>query len=304
MYSESSTMPTALTDPHHLPIRPFIDYTLLNLCKKHDIPIGLFYRDIYWLFPEYDKTMPKWKAIFAKLFFRYDLLKYSKYVSKIYLPTMAMSNYIPIINPAAFDVLEPAHNGLIEHTDRTISDSKLVLFYVGGTGPHYQMHELFISLKNLPEIRMILCTREKDWLKVKDQYFSDKMGLAENISIVHKTGKEMERYFNICDIAMLYIKPYEYWKFALPLKLFEYIGHGKPIITSKGTYAAEYIEKNNLGWTIEYDEKALVELLLRLKENPHLIQEKSVRVKEFARNQTWTDRARKVMIDLKKKQNA
>ena len=50
LYSESSTMPTLLTEKNHLPLYPFLDFSFFAFCKKHRIKIGLFYRDIYWCF--------------------------------------------------------------------------------------------------------------------------------------------------------------------------------------------------------------------------------------------------------------
>lgn len=48
VYSESSTMPTLLTEPHHLPTHPCLDFGFMAYCKRHGIPVGLFYRDIHW----------------------------------------------------------------------------------------------------------------------------------------------------------------------------------------------------------------------------------------------------------------
>ncbi len=47
LYAESSTMPTTLTEPHHLPVNPLLDWRFFQFCKTRKIPIGLFYRDIY-----------------------------------------------------------------------------------------------------------------------------------------------------------------------------------------------------------------------------------------------------------------
>ena len=51
IYSESSTMPTLLTEKHHFPTYPFLDFGFFRWAKGNSIPIGLFYRDIYWKFP-------------------------------------------------------------------------------------------------------------------------------------------------------------------------------------------------------------------------------------------------------------
>ncbi|MCP9377276.1 glycosyl transferase, partial [Cutibacterium acnes] len=41
-YSESSTMPTTLTEPHHLPTHPLEDFAFLTRLRRHGIPVGLF----------------------------------------------------------------------------------------------------------------------------------------------------------------------------------------------------------------------------------------------------------------------
>src|SRR5699024_12009507 len=40
VYAESSTMPTIMTEPHHLPLHPFLDFSFFRFCKKQDIPVG------------------------------------------------------------------------------------------------------------------------------------------------------------------------------------------------------------------------------------------------------------------------
>lgn len=42
LYSESSTMPTLLTEKNHLPRYPFLDFSFFKFCKKNGIKIGLF----------------------------------------------------------------------------------------------------------------------------------------------------------------------------------------------------------------------------------------------------------------------
>lgn len=56
-YSESSTMPTLLTEKNHLPSHPFLDFSFFKYLKKNNIKIGLFYRDIHWMFDFYGKGL-------------------------------------------------------------------------------------------------------------------------------------------------------------------------------------------------------------------------------------------------------
>ena len=87
LYSESSTMPTLLTEKHHCPTHPFLDFSFFSFCRKHGIKIGLFYRDIYWKFELYGSSI---KKNIAKYFYRYDLLRYKQLVDVLYLPSRAI----------------------------------------------------------------------------------------------------------------------------------------------------------------------------------------------------------------------
>ena len=42
LYSESSTMPTLLTEKNHLPRYPFLDFSFFKFCKKNGIKIDFF----------------------------------------------------------------------------------------------------------------------------------------------------------------------------------------------------------------------------------------------------------------------
>ena len=42
VYSESSTMPTILTDKHHLPLHPLLHRSFFRFCKTKHIPVGVF----------------------------------------------------------------------------------------------------------------------------------------------------------------------------------------------------------------------------------------------------------------------
>ena len=75
-YIEGNTEPIFLTDPHHFPTHPFLDFGFFRFLNKHDIPIGLFYCDIYWKFKNYGEGMPLWKRKAALFFYALELKKY------------------------------------------------------------------------------------------------------------------------------------------------------------------------------------------------------------------------------------
>lgn len=293
VYSESSTQPTLLTEKHHLPLYPFVDFGFFKFCKSYDIKIGLFYRDIYWLFAEYGKNFSFAKRNIAKFFYRYDLKKYDELVDNVYLPSMQMAKYIPTVNQDKFKALPPGHDEDNTFEEKSIN-SKIELLYIGGLNEGYQMHKLFKVLNDFPKIHFTLCTRENEWQNIKDEY-----NLCENISIVHKNGEELKELYKNADIAMLFVKPDEYRNFAVPIKLFEYIGKEKPIIASQGTLAGKFVEENDIGWNIEYDEKALEKLFLEISNDISIIYEKKKNIQNIKQQHSWEARALEVSLNLK-----
>lgn len=293
LYSESSTQPTLLTEKNHLPIYPFLDFEFFKFCKDKGIKIGLFYRDIYWLFPEYGVSLSLFKRNIAKFFYYYDLKKYNDLVDIVYLPSYEMAKYIPTVTQNKFKPLPPGHDANKTKELKAI-DEPIELLYIGGLGSHYQMHKLFSVLKKFPKIHFTLCTRENEWQRVQEEYNI----ATDNISIVHKNGDDLKELYQKAHIAMLFVKPLEYREFAAPVKLYEYIGEEKPIIASMGTLAGDLIKENDIGWSLEYSEEVLEEFFNNLLERRSVIFEKIKNIKKIKYKDSWEERAKEVQKDL------
>lgn len=298
VYSESSTMPTILTDKHHLPLHPRLDFSFFKFCKKNDIPIGLFYRDIYWVFENYGVHLNPFKRAFARLSYQYDLLNYNKYVTKLYLPSYEMSEYIPIVSESIFATLPPAHD--IEtgslNKESNYSPKILKIFYVGGMSDHYQMHKLFNVVKQRTDVQLTVCTRSSEWLSVKSEY--PDISSSSNIKVVHESGDNMREFMISSDITSIFVEPQEYREFAVPVKLFEYLGYRKPIIASQGTLAGSFVANNDIGWTVPYTEESLHQLFDKLILEPEIYIDKKNTMNEVALQHTWQARAKQVIEEL------
>ena len=296
VYSESSTMPTLLTDTHHLPIAPFLDFSFFAFCKRHNIPIGLFYRDIYWMFEEYGAGSARWKTACAKFFYRYDLHQYEKYLDKLYLPSMQMATYISVVDQRKARALPPGHD-MTELQSSLPAAKSLSLLYVGGLGLHYQMHELFAAAEGLDNILITICTRSEEWERVRASYGN----LPGNVVVVHASGYELLQLYQKADIALLFVKPQEYRAFASPLKLYEYIGHGKPIVASEGTLAGKFVAEHGIGWSIPYSIDSFKSLIASIFTDRDLLNQKRQAIEHLFHSHTWQARAKQVADDLRPK---
>ena len=109
-YSESSTMPTTLTESHHLPTHPLEDFAFLTRLRRHGIPVGLFYRDVYWKFPLYGEGVPKAKQLVAQAMYRYDLLAYRQCLDVLFLPSLRMGEWVDVGDRVKKVALPPGHD--------------------------------------------------------------------------------------------------------------------------------------------------------------------------------------------------
>ena len=294
LYSESSTLPTLLTEPHHLPTYPCLDFNFFRFCKNKGIKIGLFYRDIFWNFDAY--SLRGIKAIYARAMYHYDLKKYNALVDTLFLPSEEMLKYIPTHLNCEVNELPPGHDNP-ELFDKNFSTQNIELFYVGGLSSHYQMEELFKSVSSVDGISLTVCTREDEWIQAQHGNYKQFIN-TPNIKVIHKQNHELAEYYNKADIAMLFINPFDYWNFAIPIKLFEYIGNKKPIIASSNTFSGKFVEQHNIGWAINYNAKTLTKLLNKLKEDPSLVHLKKENIDKVHADNSWQSRATQVIKKL------
>jgi len=298
LYSESSTMPTALTEKHHLPIAPFLDFNFFKFCKRNLIKIGLFYRDIHWMFNHYKNQVLWWKRMIAVPFYKFDLKQYYKLVDILYLPSKGMFEYLPSsFKKKKIECLPPGAD-LQAHISTNKIYNRLKLIYVGGLGELYDLR-LFLKVVSgfTKEIEVLLCTRKAGWEKEKGKY---REYLSGRCHVVHLNSNELLKVYQEYHIGILFLSPIEYWKFAMPFKLFEYISFRKPVIATKGTAVGDFVEKYNIGWVTDYDESSLKHLICFLIKNKYEIECKIRNIERILPQHTWEARAHKVEKDLTK----
>ncbi len=300
MYSEASTMPTLLTEPHHLPTHPFLDFGFFSYLKKQNIPIGLFYPDAYWKFDTYGKELPAWKRFSALKNYELDLREYEKYLDRFYVPSKKIAEILN--SKRLYEVAEELPPGSDDlnvppksYEKRDFVKDPLTVFYVGGIGNHYQIGELVSAVAKTPSAKLILCCRKEEWEKEKNNF---EASINERIEVIHKSGAELEPYYEQTDICSLLFKKDNYMEMAKPVKAYEYLAHELPVIATEGTGIGDYVKETGIGWTVEYTAEAISQQLLCCIDNPQLLQETEQRCKEAKQQNTWKSRAKQVARDM------
>ena len=146
-------------------------------------------------------------------------------------------------------------------------------------------------------VEMELCCREKNWEEVKKIY---KEYINENIHVVHKDIETISNSYFKSDIGLLVYNNDELRQFAVPFKLYEYISYGLPIIATEGSFAANFILKNHIGWVIKNNKADIVELFTILSNNRDEIKKAHQNCLKVKKENLWIERARKVQYDLSK----
>lgn len=290
-YGENSTMPTLLTEKHHLPTHPFVDHSLLQLLRRHQVPSGMFYRDVYWRFPAYLEDVGRLIATGTKTLYHAELIAYRR-LDRVYLPSTKMAPFVPWISEDQVAELPPG--GAI-HDSRRGLDGELTLLYVGNVSEYYRMHALFEAVTATEGVRLIFCTPSDAWDTIGHEY---PLGDSGRIEIVHARGTELLPLFARAHACLLTVEPATYRDFAAPVKLFEYIGHGKPVLATSGTHAGELVESVGAGRQVDYGAEAIAGQLRNLRDDRDALRALTDRVEQEREHHTWRARAQQVAADL------
>jgi glycosyltransferase involved in cell wall biosynthesis len=281
-----------MTDAHHLPLHPFLEVGFFRYLKRRGIPVGVFYRDIYWKYPEYLRAVNRVVALGTRTLYRFDLLVYRQWVDRLYMPSLQMGAEVPIVRPVQHEALPPGCT-IVDPVGEP--DGDLTIFYVGGLGDYYRLHEGMRAVGKIDGTRLIICTSKIQW----DQQAPDYAHVVNSsVEIIHESGAELEKYYRRATICSLFLEPIPYREFASPMKLYEYIGHGRPVIASEGTLSGAFVAEHNIGWTIPYSPDALSGLLTQLLDDSNAVNSMTERVRQERHNHTWLARARQVADGL------
>lgn len=290
-YAESSTMPTPLTDPHHLPLRPRLDFALFRDLRRHGVPVGLFYRDIHWRFGNYREHTAGWKRAVSVPFYFYEAWQHGRSLDHLFLPSLRMLPYLPSRWPAErVSALPPGcvEDGCVAPVPRE-AGAPLRMLYVGGvTPPLYDLRVMLEVADRTPGLKLTLCCRAGEWDQAVHRYPLSGSG---GVRVVHAQGEALGELYGSAELFLLFWHPSEYLDITISVKVFEALGHGVPIVTTAGTEAARFVEREGIGWVVS-TETELTSLLMRLRSDPSEIGRKRARTLEVRARHTWIVRAR------------
>ncbi|MGG3912718.1 glycosyltransferase family 4 protein [Rossellomorea vietnamensis] len=295
-YMENQTIPLWLTDPNHIPKKPFIDRKVLSYLKNHNIPTGVFYRDVYWKFDDLYPLKGIKKSMMQSIY-RMEENFYEKYCEVIFLPSDSMGKYVNIKREKV--ALPPG--GKKKEINRGPISIPLKGLYVGGINNRaYGLPLLLKSLRKFNEkeerLQLTVVCREDELEKVSPDILKDIEDL--NVRILHVSGSELDEVYKDSDIAFIPREKTTYNDFSVPVKLVEYLSSGLPVVATNCDAQQDFIESGPYGVVGEPNVERFIEAIEKITENLAFYNEKIE--ESFLSNHSWDARVEKIQKTLLK----
>ena len=254
-----------------------VDADIYHFHDPELIPVGLKLKKqgkkvIYDVHEDYGENiknkgwLPKiLRKTVAKIFDRYEK-KAAKSFDGIVTATPHILNRFSHINSFSVDIKNyPIQNSFIPLSRKeTCSDS---ICFTGLISRSYGINELLVSLELLNNVHLILCG------PFESQAYADELKLMAGWEFVDYRGiveyDEVKRIFSNCAVGMVALLPNTTNNYSLPIKLFEYMAAGLPVIASNFPLWKEIVEKNGCGICVNpLNSKEIADAITWVLKNP------------------------------------
>jgi glycosyltransferase involved in cell wall biosynthesis len=280
-------------EPPSGPFFNLCDHLLLIWLKLKGVPIGLFYRDAYWKFADW------WQVKGLKRFFivkmqQFDLFIIKRTCKVVFFPTKSMADLFVFKEPSK-GILPPAGDNMIlmphENTNNVV--------YVGGVSHRYGTDILLEAFEILNEqlhikINLKLVCREAATSVLFEGYRN-----RHWLEIINASGEALKSIYNSSDIAVFSGRRDVYMDFSMPVKLFEYMSYGLPVVTTNCVEAASFVKNNGIGLVAKDNAQSLAENIARLYKEPELKQKIHEQcIKTLLEGNLWQHRAKQAANEI------
>lgn len=280
------------------PSGPMFNYADLRLIKKihqKGIPIGFFYRDMFWKFPQI-WNIAWWKKIILIVMHKRDIRYIAKYCNVVYFANTSALQYFPKIKFQKVSFLPPGGEGkALDYCGKEINTS----IFVGGTTEAYGAKKLIqaFELLNAESFvsKLIIVTSKENLKLLQGLNFENYSWLK----IVHTFDRrELEKLYSEARLAIIPFKKQIYMDLASPIKLFEYLGYGIPVVSTNCREIEKVINKYNCGIICEDSAEAIAENVEAFFTDEKMMKKLTENAIEAGKSNTWKMRAQKVVDDL------
>lgn len=286
-YVENSTSPVKLRQ----------NWQLLIMVKKAGIPIGYFYRDMYYKVPGAMQSPDGFcesikRMILNRMYLRdEDLLR--RYVDVLYLPSKSAASYM-----AHSDIRTLPPAGEIGYGKELPKAKVKESLYIGGIGNTYGADIMIGAYRILNKKGSypltVICRKEEKKIIEQDA------GKESWLHIEHASGKALEAYYRRASLCLLPLPKTEYGDLAINIKTMEYLSYGRPIVSTPLQERYNWLKDSGcVKFTRDFSKESFAQTVEEVLTNDILLEQMSKAAIRFVENgNTWEDRAKQVCKEL------
>lgn len=285
------------------PITFHADRCLIKHIVKLGIPTAYFYRDCYFRFRYFRKQFSvspiSLVKLWAILFLENLTNRVLSHIDIVYFPTMKMANMFTFqqskpLMPAGESVqtLNSSSNAL---------DNKPACIYVGGLGEIYGSDMLLSAFESLNDdgetYPLHLVCRKNEYY---NSCFNKKYPDPPKWLIVHHVfGQDkLLPIYSKAKLALLPQRPDDYLNITIGVKMFEYLGHGLPVVSAGAVAMSQLIDEYELGVVSIFSPVEFAAAIQHMLGDHEKMREYQENVRVFMKTNQWTDRVKNVVQDL------
>ena len=279
------------------PILLRCDVALIRKIHRMGIPVGYFYRDFYRKFPELYPRRKDFVGGLKELWL--DILQRRtdnalKCVDVVYFPSAECAEYFAYRDMRP---LPPAGENAL--TERHPEEKTAI--YVGGLEEGYgvgMLLDAFACLNHeVNSYTLLLVCRKAEWDTFESPWKS-----APWLEVHHASGAGLEPLYDRAAVSVIPVRPTAYTHFAVNVKLFDYLGHGLPVVVTETRAISAIVRENGIGLVTPYETEAMANALQSVMNNPEERKELEKRCAEALKNgNLWVHRVRRIVSDLEEK---
>lgn len=279
------------------PIMLRCDIALLKKIRRMGIPIGYFYRDFYRKFPALYPRRRDFVGRLKELWL--DILQRRtdralRCADIVYFPSAECARYF------SYKDMRPLPPAGEDHLSERCPEAKTCI-YVGGLQGGYGAGMLLQAFARLNRetnaYRLILVCRAAEWAELESPWKD-----APWLEVHHVSGEALEPLYARAAVSVIPVCPTEYTHFAVNVKLFDYLGHGIPLVVTEARAIAAIVRENGIGLVVPYDPEAMADALQSVMDDPQKRKELEANCAAALRNgNLWVHRVRQITADLEEK---
>ncbi len=276
------------------PIMKHRDRKLIKQLHRQGIKIGYFYRDFYRKFPMRSGRRSISRAMKDKLldFLQWRTDRVLRYCDIVYFPSEQCKELFSFKDMRS---LPPAGENHLPSVPKPVN---YTCIYVGGIVGHYDGKLLLDTFEELAKrdnrYKLILVCRKDEWDRLDHPAKQ-----AEWLEVHHTSGDELAALYGRAQIGLVSQRAdNQYNKYVIPVKTFEYMSYGLPIVSVNVEALAGFIEQVDIGLVVHASPSDFADGIQKILEND-CYSEYCRRISQKLLTQNlWSHRAQSVIRDL------